>query len=424
MHRATRTRELPSRRSELSLATPTRVNSGFGSGTGRKSSARRTNDSFSRSTRPAPCVRRSRRRSSSRRDARSARACSTLRAISESAVDALLASNAALRGRELVRLLGLLRRLPKTPTPHLREAKLRGRTHSRKRDRAAIGFHYDQPIEFYRSFLDRQMVYSCAYFDDGIESLDDAQSAKLDYTLRKLRLRPGERLLDVGCGWGAMVIRAAQLGSYALGITLSRPQCEEARRRIATAGISAFATVELCDYRELRGETFDKIVSVGMFEHVGRSRFAEYFAAAYAALRPGGLFLNHAIAEEQRQRRDGTSERLHRAFHLSRRRARQPLRRAGRGGTCRVRSAGRGELARALRAHTSRVGREPRAQSRLAIAAAGEASYRLWRLYMAGSAQGFATGGWASINRCSRGRMPTAAWSFRRRGGICTPSSS
>ena len=95
----------------------------------------------------------------------------------------------------------------------MREAKLRGRMHSRARDRAAIGFHYDQPIEFYRSFLDREMVYSCAYWDDGVEALDDAQSAKLDYTLRKLRLRPGERLLDIGCGWGAMVIRAAQLGA-------------------------------------------------------------------------------------------------------------------------------------------------------------------------------------------------------------------
>jgi cyclopropane fatty-acyl-phospholipid synthase-like methyltransferase len=135
------------------------------------------------------------------------------------------------------------------------------------------------------------MVYSSAYWDDGVDSLDDAQSAKVDYALRKLRLRPGERLLDIGCGWGALVIRAAQLGAQALGVTLSRPHRDEAQRRIAAAGVAAFARVEFRDYRELRGELFDKIVSVGMFEHVGRSKFAEYFRAAYGALRPGGLFL-------------------------------------------------------------------------------------------------------------------------------------
>jgi cyclopropane-fatty-acyl-phospholipid synthase len=306
----------------------------------------------------------------------------------ESAVDALLAASAALRGRELVRLLGLLRRLPKTPTPHLREAKLRGRTHSRKRDRAAIGFHYDQPVEFYRSFLDRQMVYSCAYFDDGIESLDDAQAAKLDYTLRKLRLRPGERLLDIGCGWGAMIIRAAQMGAYALGITLSRPQYEEARRRIAAAGVSAFATVELCDYRELQGEAFDKIVSVGMFEHVGRSRFGEYFAAAYGALRPGGLFLNHAIAERQRRSGNGFIERFifpdGELVSIS-----EGLDAAERAGfEVRDVESLREHYARTLRAWVANLERN-RAK---AIATAGEASYRLWRLYMAGSAQGFNIG--------------------------------
>ncbi len=310
----------------------------------------------------------------------------------EDAVDTLLHSNASLRGRELVRLVTLLRRLPKESPPRLREAKLRGRAHSRKRDRAAIGFHYDQPIGFYRSFLDRDMVYSCAYFDEGVHCLEDAQAAKLGYTLHKLRLSPGERLLDIGCGWGALVIRAAQLGAYALGITLSRPQYEEARRRIAAAGVSAFATVELCDYRELRGERFDKIVSVGMFEHVGRSRFAQYFRAAYDALRPGGLFLNHAIAEESRRQRLRPASDLIERFIFP-------------DGELVAVSEGLGVAERAgfevrdvenLREHYARTLREwvknLERNRAAAIAAAGEASYRLWRLYMAGSAQGFRTG--------------------------------
>lgn len=309
-----------------------------------------------------------------------------------SAVDALYAASASLRGRELVRLAGLLRRLPKETTPRLREAKLRGRTHSRKRDRAAIGFHYDQPIEFYRSFLDRDMVYSCAYFDEGADSIDAAQSAKLDYTLRKLRLRPGERLLDIGCGWGALVIRAAQMGAYALGITLSRLQYEEARRRIAAGGVSAFATVELCDYRELRGELFDKIVSIGMFEHVGRSKFGEYFAGTYDALRPGGLFLNHAIADQSRDRRGERASGFMGRFifpdgelvSVS-----EGLGAAERAGF-EVRDVEnlREHYARTLRAWVVNLERNRDA----AIAAAGDASYRLWRLYMAGSAQGFTVG--------------------------------
>ncbi len=310
----------------------------------------------------------------------------------EQAVDTLYRSNASLRGRDLMRVVGLLRRLPKDSPPRLREAKLRGRTHSRARDRAAIGFHYDQPIEFYRSFLDRHMVYSCAYFDDGVESLDGAQAAKLDYTLRKLRLRPGERLLDIGCGWGALVIRAAQLGVYALGITLSRLQYEETRRRIAAAGVSAFATVELCDYRELRGESFDKIVSVGMFEHVGRSRFSQYFRAAYDALRPGGLFLNHAIADESGDRRGGKPNGFMGRFIFPDGElvpVSESLGAAERAGF-EVRDVEnlREHYARTLRSWVANLERN-RAD---AIAAAGEPSYRLWRLYMSGSAQGFSVG--------------------------------
>jgi cyclopropane-fatty-acyl-phospholipid synthase len=310
----------------------------------------------------------------------------------EEAVDAFYRAGSSLGLLDALRIARLLRRLPKPELPPLREAHLHGRVHSRARDRAAIGFHYDQPIEFYQTFLDRAMVYSCAYWDEGVECLDDAQAAKLDYTLRKLQVKPGERLLDIGCGWGAMVIRAAQLGAQAVGITLSRLQFEEAQRRIAAAGVGDLASVELRDYRELGGERFDKIVSVGMFEHVGRARFGEYFRAAHDALRPGGLFMNHAIADESHKRHGGRaagflghyifpdgelvpiSESLAAAEHA--------------GFEVRDVENLREHYARTLRAWVSNL--ESRRDE--AVTAAGETSYRVWRLYMAGSAQGFNVG--------------------------------
>ena len=309
----------------------------------------------------------------------------------EQAVDVLLRATAALRPFDLARLTLLLRRLPTATLPALREAKLGGRVHSRARDRAAIGFHYDQPLAFYESFLGDTLVYSSAYWDDGVDTLEAAQSAKLDYTLRKLRLRAGERILDIGCGWGALVIRAAQLGARALGITLSRPQYEEARRRIVAAGLEHRACIELRDYRELQGERFDKIVSIGMFEHVGRTRFSQYFRVAFDALRAGGLFLNHAIADRSGERSGRTRGFLARFIFpdgelvpIS-----DALGFAERAGF-EVRDVEnlREHYVRTLRAWVANLERN-RAQ---AIAAAGEASHRLWRLYMAGSAQGFATG--------------------------------
>ena len=310
----------------------------------------------------------------------------------ESAVDALSRARPAMRGSDVFRLMRLLRRLPKESLPPLREAKLRGRLHSRSRDRAAIGFHYDQPISFYRSFLDREMVYSCAYWDDGVETIDDAQAAKIEYTLRKLRLAPGERLLDIGCGWGALVLHAARQGAQVLGITLSRLQYEEAQRRIAAAGLGDRARVELRDYRDLRGEQFDKIVSIGMFEHVGRARFGEYFQAAYAALRPGGHFMNHAIADQSGGRNDGRGGGFLGRFifpdgelvSVS-----ESLRAAEAAGF-EVRDVEnlREHYTRTLRAWVANLERNRNE----AIAAAGETSYRLWRLYIAGSAQGFNVG--------------------------------
>ena len=308
-------------------------------------------------------------------------------------VDAMFRASAALTPARVVRLIGALRRLPKPALPALHEASLHGRAHSPARDRAAIGFHYDQPVEFYASFLDPELVYSCAYYDEGVDMLEAAQSAKLDHTLRKLRLRPGERLLDIGCGWGALVIKAARdFGVEAVGITLSRRQYEEAKRRVAAASLGDRARIELRDYRELRGETFEKIVSVGMFEHVGRARIAEYFRAAFKALRPGGLFLNHAIADQSPKRKGyKASGFLGRYIFpdgelVSVSEALQGGERAG----FEVRDVEnlREHYERTLRHWVSNL----ESNRVAAIAAAGAQSYRLWRLYLAGSAQGFRSG--------------------------------
>jgi cyclopropane-fatty-acyl-phospholipid synthase len=214
-----------------------------------------------------------------------------LRGDVEAAVDTIITAISALPRPKLALLLAQLLLLPKPPPPSGHAtARLRGRRHSRRRDADAISFHYDQPVDFYRSFLDDELVYSCAYFDDGVDSLTDAQLAKIDYALRKVRLQPGETLLDIGCGWGALVIRAAQaFGAHAVGITLSREQHAEGMRRIAAAGLERSASIRYCDYRDLGEQTFDKVVSLGMVEHVGRERLGAYFEAAYRSLRRGGL---------------------------------------------------------------------------------------------------------------------------------------
>ena len=177
------------------------------------------------------------------------------------------------------------------------EATVRGRLHSEGRDREAVRHHYDVSDDFYRLFLDDAMVYSCGYFPRGGEDVDEAQRAKLDLVCRKLDLSRGERFLDVGCGWGALVERAARgHGARAIGITVSANQLAGARRRLAPLG--GRAEVLDADYRTLAPEApFDKIASVGMMEHVGRARLDAYLAAVHRLLRPGGLFLNHAIAD-------------------------------------------------------------------------------------------------------------------------------
>lgn len=177
------------------------------------------------------------------------------------------------------------------------KAELEGTEHSKERDRKAISYHYDVGNDFFELFLDRRMVYSCAYFPTGEEELEAAQEAKLEHTCRKLRLQPGERFLDIGCGWGALIMHAAsRFGVEAVGITLSQRQAELATRRIAEAGLQDRCKVLLLDYRDVPGyDVFDKIASVGMIEHVGRAKLTDYFQSAWDSLKPGGLFLNHGI---------------------------------------------------------------------------------------------------------------------------------
>src|SRR6266571_3225015 len=201
---------------------------------------------------------------------------------------------------EQVRFGKQLLSLPNTGQPRPRDAaaKLSGTRHSKERDRQAVTYHYNRSNDFYALWLGSRMIYSCAYFATPDDDIDTAQEQKLEYICRKLRLHPGERLLDIGCGWGGLVIYAAQhYGVEVYGITLSEPQAELAQRRIEEAGLTGKCKVEVRDYREVtEANSFDKIVSVGMFEHVGESLLPTYFKQAWQLLRPGGVFLNHGIA--------------------------------------------------------------------------------------------------------------------------------
>jgi cyclopropane-fatty-acyl-phospholipid synthase len=169
--------------------------------------------------------------------------------------------------------------------------------HTRRSDRAAIEYHYDVSNDFYAQWLDPNMVYSCAYFDSPERDLASAQVAKLDHVCRKLRLAPGESLLDIGCGWGAMAIHAAKhYGVKAVGITLSTNQHALATERVRAAGLSDRVEIRLQDYRDVPGDgVFDKISSIGMFEHVGLKNLSAYFATVKRLLKPGGVAMNHGI---------------------------------------------------------------------------------------------------------------------------------
>lgn len=257
---------------------------------------------------------------------------------------------------------------------------------SRSRAAANIRFHYDRSNEFFRQFLDSRMVYSCAYFKDPSWSIEEAQYAKLEHICRKLDLRPGERLLDVGCGWGGLLFHAAErYGTEALGCTLSREQFEYASER-ATAFGGRVIVLEK-DYRDLTGE-FDKIVSIGMFEHVGRRRLSGYFRKIGSLLARDGLFLNHGIVRPQPVRDDAQTLFLrNRVFpggelpHLS------DLIRDAENAGFEVLDV---ENLRPHYALTTRAWVERLQQRREeCIRAAGAETWRTWVLYLAGSAVNF-----------------------------------
>ncbi|MBL1119925.1 class I SAM-dependent methyltransferase [Streptomyces sp. 110] len=196
--------------------------------------------------------------------------------------------------REMIALAG-----PGLPPPPPREEARTtlGSLHSLRRDRKAISHHYDVGNDFYELVLGPSMVYSCAYWDRADSTLEEAQRAKLDLVCRKLALEPGQRLLDVGCGWGSMVLHAArEYGVRAVGVTLSEEQAAYARKRIADAGLTDQVEIRVQDYREVPDGPYDAISSIGMAEHVGAVRYAEYTAILHGLLRPGGRLLNHQIA--------------------------------------------------------------------------------------------------------------------------------
>jgi cyclopropane-fatty-acyl-phospholipid synthase len=277
--------------------------------------------------------------------------------------------------------------------------RIRGKRHSPERDQRAVTFHYDVSNDFYQLWLDRRMVYSCAYFKSPSDHLDIAQEQKLDYICRKLRLRAGQRLLDIGCGWGALVIHAAKhFGVHAEGITLSESQAEWARSRILESGLENKAKIELRDYREIAAkgaEFFDAIVSIGMAEHVGRERLPDYFATAHRALKPGGVFLNQAIGKDIIAR-PGEPEGFGGSFieeYVFPDGDIPPLPillRAAESSGFEIRDVEnlREHYALTLRHWLRRLESHHDEELRFV----DEATYRIWRLYIAGSAHGFRSG--------------------------------
>jgi cyclopropane-fatty-acyl-phospholipid synthase len=202
--------------------------------------------------------------------------------------------------RETLQLVGAsgLRPLPKPAE----EAQLHGRRHSKARDAAAVAHHYDVSNEFYRFVLGPSMTYSCAVFETPETPLEDAQAAKYELISRKLGLEPGMRLLDVGCGWGGMLLHAAaHHGVQGVGVTVSQRQAELAEKRVADAGLADRVEVRLQDYRDVDDGPYDAVSSIGMFEHVGLSQLAVYFEHCFELLRPAGRMLNHAISRPARR---------------------------------------------------------------------------------------------------------------------------
>ena len=337
-------------------------------------------------------------------------------------IDGSMEAGAALlpliRGRlhsagAIAHLANLVLKLPGKADDDLADARFPeharklGPRHTPVRDAAAVRFHYDVGNDFYKLWLDKRMVYSCAYFRSPDDALDTAQEAKLDLICRKLRLQPGERFLDIGCGWGGLIMHAAEhYGVDATGITLSENQAQLARERIKKAGLSDRCRVDIRDYRTLSADDgYDKIASVGMIEHVGLSHLPVYFESAYRALKPGGLFLNHGIVSLEAARPKTIGGKIWDLFWKTgvfidtyvfpdgRLTAAADVISAAELSGFEVRDVEslREHYAMTLR-HWVRSLEE---NSDEAKALVGDHTYRVWRLYMAASARAFAT---AAIN--------------------------
>jgi cyclopropane-fatty-acyl-phospholipid synthase len=297
------------------------------------------------------------------------------------------------------------------PSAPLAELRPLGMRRSKARDARAVRHHYDVSNDFFALFLDPSMTYSCAFFSRNGESLESAQQAKLELTCRKLGLQPGQRLLDIGCGWGSFAIHAASRhGVDVLGITLSEPQAALARARVSEAGLENRVRILVLDYRDLTGEQFDAIASIGMVEHVGAERIDLYAERLAGLVRPGGRLLNHGVA------------RLHYAYlhtgafseryvfpdadplHLSR--VILALERAG--FVTQHVEAFAADYAETLR-HWARRLDEHRAE---AVRLVGEERLRVWRLYLRGCRAGFESG-FMSVYQVQCGLAETPSLSSR-----------
>jgi cyclopropane-fatty-acyl-phospholipid synthase len=302
----------------------------------------------------------------------------------------------AARGLRNLEIAWGLLRLPggnKKTSAKRNRARLTGKPHSLERDRQAIAYHYNVSNQFFALWLDKNLVYSCAYFISPDDDLDTAQDQKLDYICRKLRLKPKQRLLDVGCGWGGLVMHAAKHYKVdATGITLSQPQADLANKRIEKVGLVDQCRVYVQDYRQTASfEEYDALVSVGMFEHVGASLLSTYFSQAFQLLKPGGVFLNHGIAKRatDKPRREPTFSETYVfpdgevvPIHVTLRAAEKA------GFEVRDVESLREHYALTLRNWVDRL----ETNHEQAIQFVKESTYRIWRLFMSGSAYGFSTG--------------------------------
>jgi cyclopropane-fatty-acyl-phospholipid synthase len=292
----------------------------------------------------------------------------------------------------LVKELGGWREVRRLEPPP-EEVRLHGRRHSKARDAAAVSHHYDVSNAFYRLVLGPSMTYSCAVFHDPSDTLEAAQANKYELICRKLGLEPGMRLLDVGCGWGGMVMHAAEHhGVRAVGVTISRRQAELAEKRVAEAGLSKEVEIRVQDYREVADGPFDAISSIGMFEHVGEARLGEYFGRLRALVRPQGRLLNHGISRPSGQRARLPARSFINRYVFPD----GELHDVGRVVSLVQLSGFEVRHVETLREHYALTLRQwvanLEANWDAAVEEVGEARARVWRLYMAGSAANFEAG--------------------------------